>query len=328
MEAMNKQQQQQSCGNRQVEFTIIDPQSFRLKLVMDLGVVKVYSVEKGFGFITPDGGGDDLFVHFSAINAVGSRSLAEGEKVTYDLVTEDGNLKAANVTAKGGKRRTTAKGGKGRRRAVGPRKWPGRKPASDGKSIGTVKWYNVEKGFGFIAPRDGSEDLLVQQGSIGGSWGFKSLMEVSRLTGRVFGVFLASCLALIAHRRRPRARTLSTLGSTRMASSRQSTSPGPVAGACRATLTASASRATSRTYSKRISIHSMSTRMEPWNRCVVFNEHCELTSVNPTQDEVKKMARFQAGEDASEDQINELIAMMGGISRTCIDYCYHDLPRG
>jgi CspA family cold shock protein len=47
------------------------------------GTVKWFNDEKGFGFITPDGGGDDLFVHFKSIEADGFKSLKEGQKVSY-----------------------------------------------------------------------------------------------------------------------------------------------------------------------------------------------------------------------------------------------------
>jgi len=52
---------------------------------MATGVVKWFSDEKGFGFITPDDGGKDAFVHFSAIAGDGFRTLAEGAKVSYEL---------------------------------------------------------------------------------------------------------------------------------------------------------------------------------------------------------------------------------------------------
>jgi len=52
---------------------------------MDTGTVKWFSSEKGFGFITPDGGGADLFVHHSEIKVNGYASLDEGQKVSYEV---------------------------------------------------------------------------------------------------------------------------------------------------------------------------------------------------------------------------------------------------
>jgi len=65
---------------------------------MPTGTVKWFSDDKGFGFITPDEGGRDLFVHFTGISGDGYRSLVEGAKVAYE--EEDGpkGPKAVNVT--------------------------------------------------------------------------------------------------------------------------------------------------------------------------------------------------------------------------------------
>jgi cold shock protein len=65
---------------------------------MATGTVKWFSDDKGFGFITPDDGGRDLFVHFSGIAGDGYRSLAEGAKVTYEEESGPKGPKAVNVT--------------------------------------------------------------------------------------------------------------------------------------------------------------------------------------------------------------------------------------
>ncbi|MEA2390700.1 MAG: cold shock protein [Solirubrobacteraceae bacterium] len=66
---------------------------------MATGTVKWFSDEKGFGFITPDDQSKDLFVHHSAINSDGFRTLAEGAKVSYDAEAGDKGPKAVNVQA-------------------------------------------------------------------------------------------------------------------------------------------------------------------------------------------------------------------------------------
>ena len=65
---------------------------------MPTGVVKWFSDDKGFGFITPDEGSRDLFVHHTAINGDGYRSLAEGAKVSYEEEAGDKGPKAVNVS--------------------------------------------------------------------------------------------------------------------------------------------------------------------------------------------------------------------------------------
>ena len=67
---------------------------------MNKGTVKWFNAEKGFGFIANDEGGDDVFVHFSAIKSNGYKSLAEGQKVTFETESDPKNrnkLRAVNV---------------------------------------------------------------------------------------------------------------------------------------------------------------------------------------------------------------------------------------
>ncbi len=64
---------------------------------MAVGTVKFFNTQKGYGFIRPDDGSKDVFVHITAVERAGMRSLVEGQKISYEIVTERGKQAAGNL---------------------------------------------------------------------------------------------------------------------------------------------------------------------------------------------------------------------------------------
>jgi CspA family cold shock protein len=64
---------------------------------MPVGTVKFFNTQKGYGFIQPADGGKDVFVHISAVEKAGMRTLVEGQKLSFDILTERGKAAAGNL---------------------------------------------------------------------------------------------------------------------------------------------------------------------------------------------------------------------------------------
>ena len=159
---------------------------------MASGTVKWFNTAKGFGFIQPDDGGSDVFVHISALNQAGLDALNEGDKVDYELEQDrrSGKLAATQivVTAQGapaprrsgGFDRGDRGGFGGDRGGYGGGGYGGGgfrdrggfgggdrpRGAIAGSGAGTVKWFNPTKGFGFIKPEDGGQDIFVHVSAV------------------------------------------------------------------------------------------------------------------------------------------------------------------
>lgn len=66
---------------------------------MAIGTVKFFNATKGFGFISPEDGAKDVFVHISALERAGMSTLSEGQRISYEVVSERGKLAADNISA-------------------------------------------------------------------------------------------------------------------------------------------------------------------------------------------------------------------------------------
>ena len=155
------------------------------------GVVKFFNSQKGFGFVVREDGGEDVFVHISAVEQAGLTGLAEGQPLGFTLVDRGGRVSATDLKIEGDplpvedrgppRERTErpAPGGFGADRG-GDRGGAPQRQLTGERGTGTVKFFNAMKGFGFIQRDDGQADAFVHISAVERA-GMTGLNEGDRL---------------------------------------------------------------------------------------------------------------------------------------------------
>ena len=179
------------------------PQARRVRVTGDraadapvgvLGTVSWYEPAKGYGFVTPDDGRGEIFVHSSAI--VGGGVISEGQRVAFLVVDGEKGPQADHLLPLGAEAARSTSGG------------AGGASGADGAD-GTVSWYDDTKGFGFVARDSGGEDVFVHVNALGR--GLTELSEGARVTFDVVdgdkGPMPATCSSCAAPGVRARPRT-------------------------------------------------------------------------------------------------------------------------
>ncbi|MEA3010840.1 MAG: cold shock protein [Sphingomonadales bacterium] len=152
------------------------------------GVVKFFNAQKGFGFVVRDDGGEDVFVHISAVEQAGLTGLADGQPLEFTLVDRGGRVSATDLKIEGEPMPVQERaprddaprgGGYGDRAGPGGGGGPQRQLTGE-KAQGTVKFFNAMKGFGFISRDDGQPDAFVHISAVERA-GMVSLNEGDRV---------------------------------------------------------------------------------------------------------------------------------------------------
>jgi len=143
------------------------------------GVVKFFNPQKGFGFIVRDDGGEDVFVHISAVEQAGLSDLADGQPLEFTLVDRGGRVSATNLRIEGDPMPVERSGGGAAGAGAGGDRGPQRQLTGE-KASGTVKFFNAMKGFGFIQRDDGQPDAFVHISAVERA-GMPTLNEGDRL---------------------------------------------------------------------------------------------------------------------------------------------------
>jgi CspA family cold shock protein len=141
------------------------------------GTVKFFNGQKGFGFISQEGGGEDVFVHISAVERAGLEGLGEGQELEFNLVDRGGKISAQDLQIVGDVVPVQSRGPAGERGAPGA--GAPRRELTGEKATGTVKFFNSMKGFGFLVRDDGQPDAFVHISAVERS-GLSGLNEGER----------------------------------------------------------------------------------------------------------------------------------------------------
>ncbi len=145
------------------------------------GVVKFFNAQKGFGFVVRDDGGEDVFVHISAVEQAGLTGLAEGQPLDFTLVDRGGRVSATDLKIEGDPLPVEDRGPPRDRDAPRAGGAGGAQRQLTGeKASGTVKFFNAMKGFGFIQRDDGQPDAFVHISAVERA-GMTNLNEGDRL---------------------------------------------------------------------------------------------------------------------------------------------------
>jgi cold shock protein len=154
------------------------------------GVVKFFNAQKGFGFVVRDDGGEDVFVHISAVEQAGLTGLADGQPLGFTLVDRGGKVSATDLKIDGDPLPVTSGSSAPRERTDRPERGgfggggdrgggPQRQLTGE-KATGTVKFFNAMKGFGFVQRDDGQPDAFVHISAVERA-GMSNLNEGDRL---------------------------------------------------------------------------------------------------------------------------------------------------
>jgi CspA family cold shock protein len=152
------------------------------------GTVKFFNAQKGFGFVVREDGGEDVFVHISAVEAAGLTGLADGQPLEFTLTERNGRVSATELKIEGEplpvEERAPREPREPRAGGADFERRPSRErtPITTGERVeGTVKFFNGTKGFGFIQRDDGAPDAFVHISAVERA-GFSNLNEGQRVS--------------------------------------------------------------------------------------------------------------------------------------------------